>query len=436
MLYNEPSPLETRVLSKRFGLPNSASLDTYLATGGFTAFRKALEMTPEQIIQEVKTSALRGRGGAGFPTGLKWSFVPRNTDKPRYIIVNADESEPGTCKDRLLMEYDPFSLFEGMMIAGRTIGAKKGYIYVRGEYRYVITLLEIAIAEGYKNNWLGKNIQGTGFDFDIYAHTGAGAYECGEETALLDSIEGKRGVPRMKPPFPAVSGAWQSPTLLNNVETYCSIPPIINDGGAAFLALGTPNNGGTHLVCLSGHINKPGVYELPMGFNLMRMINDVGGGMRNGKKLKAVVPGGSSCPLLKADECDLAMDYDTLVKVGSMLGSGGTVILDEDTCMVKFALRIMRFYAHESCGWCIPCREGTTWLRKILVRFHDGGGQTSDIDLMGELSKNMLGRTFCALGDAAAMPTISIVEKFRDEFEAHLNGKPCPYNKVREMALA
>jgi len=436
MLYNEPSPLETRVLSKRFGLPNSASLDTYLATGGFTAFRKALEMTPEQIIAEVKISALRGRGGAGFPTGLKWSFVPRNSEKPRYIIVNADESEPATCKDRLLMEYDPFSLFEGMMIGGRTIGAKKGYIYVRGEYRYIITLLEEAIAEGYKNNWLGKNIQGTGFDFDIYAHTGGGAYECGEETALLDSIEGKRGIPRMKPPFPAVSGAWQSPTLLNNVETYCSVPHIINDGGAAFLALGTPNNGGTHLVCLSGHINKPGVYELPMGFNLMRMINEVGGGMRNGKKLKAVVPGGSSCPLLKADECDVAMDYDSVAKIGSMLGSGGTVILDEDTCMVKFALRIMRFYAHESCGWCIPCREGTTWLRKILTRFHDGGGQESDINLLGELSKNMLGRTFCALGDAAAMPTISIVEKWRDEFEAHLSGKPCPYDKVREMALA
>ena len=436
MLYNEPSPLETRILSKRFGLPNSASLDTYLATGGMKAFRKALEMTPEQIIEEVKISALRGRGGAGFPTGLKWSFVPRNTDKPRYIIVNADESEPGTCKDRLLMEYDPFSLFEGMMIAARTIGAKKGYIYVRGEYRYVITLLEKAIAEAYRHNWLGQNIQGAGFDFDIYAHTGAGAYECGEETALLDSIEGKRGIPRMKPPFPAVSGAWQSPTLLNNVETYCAIPPIINDGGAAFLALGTPKNGGTHLVCLSGHINKPGVYELPLGFNLMRMINEVGGGMRNGKKLKAVVPGGSSCPLLKADECDLAMDYDTLTKVGSMLGSGGTVILDEDTCMVKFALRIMRFYAHESCGWCIPCREGTTWLKKILTRFHEGGGQESDINLVGELSKNMLGRTFCALGDAAAMPTISIVEKFRDEFEAHLSGKPCPYDKVREMAMA
>jgi len=436
MPYNEPSPLETRILSKRFGLPNSESLDTYLATDGFKAFRKAVEMSPEQIIEEVKTSALRGRGGAGFPTGLKWSFVPRNSPKPKYVIVNADESEPGTCKDRLLMEYDPFSLIEGMLVAGRTIGSQKGYIYIRGEYRYLIEKMDIAIAEAYKRNWLGKNIQGTGIDFDVYTHTGAGAYECGEETALLDSIEGKRGVPRMKPPFPAVVGAWQSPTLLNNVETYCAIPPIIRDGGAAFAALGTPKNGGTRLVCLSGHINKPGVYELPLGFNLMRMINEVGGGMRNGKRLKAVVPGGSSCPLLKADECDIAMDYDTLAKVGSMLGSGGTVILDEDTCMVKFALRIMRFYAHESCGWCIPCREGTAWLRRMLQRFHDGQGQASDIPLMNELSKNMLGRTFCALGDAAAMPTISIVEKFRDEFEAHLDGRPCPYEHSRELAYA
>jgi NADH-quinone oxidoreductase subunit F len=436
MLYNEPSPLETRVLSKRFGLPNSERLDTYLATDGFKAFFKAMEMSPEQIIAEVKTSALRGRGGAGFPTGLKWSFVPRDSPKPKYIIVNADESEPGTCKDRLLMEYDPFSLIEGMMIGGRTIGSKKGYIYIRGEYRYVIDKMDAAIAEGYQRGYLGKNIQGTGFDFDVYTHSGAGAYECGEETALLDSIEGKRGIPRMKPPFPAVAGAWASPTLLNNVETFCAIPPILRDGGAAFAALGTPKNGGTRLVCLSGHVNRPGVYELPLGYNMLRMIDEIGGGMRNGKKLKAVVPGGSSCPLLKADECDIAMDYDTLAHANSMLGSGGTVVLDEHTCMVKFALRIMKFYAHESCGWCIPCREGTTWLKKLLQRFHDGMGVKSDIPIINELSKNMLGRTFCALGDAAAMPTISIVEKFTEEFEAHLGGSPCPYERAPEPAFA
>ena len=436
MLYNEPSPLETRILTRRFGLPNSASIETYLATDGYKAFEKAVTMTPDQIIDEVKASALRGRGGAGFPTGLKWSFVPRASAKPRYLIVNADESEPGTCKDRLLMENDPHSLIEGMLIGARTVGSLKGYIYIRGEYRYQLDCMDRAIAEAYAHGWLGRNIQGSGMDFDIHTHTGAGAYECGEETALLDSIEGKRGVPRLKPPFPAVSGAWQSPTLLNNVETFCAIPPILRDGGAAFAALGTPKNGGTRLLCLSGHVNKPGVYEVPLGMNMLEFIDKIGGGMRNGKKLKAVVPGGSSCPILRAEECDLAMDYDTLAKAKSMLGSGGMVVLDEDTCMVKFALRIMRFYAHESCGWCIPCREGTTWLRKLLQRFHDGGGVKSDIPLIGELAQNMLGRTFCALGDAAALPTISIVEKFRDEFEAHLDGKPCPYEHAHEMAMA
>jgi len=420
MLYNEPSPLETRVVSKRFGLPNSASLDTYLATDGFKAFLKAREMTPEQIIDEVKASALRGRGGAGFPTGLKWSFVPRNSPKPRVIVINADESEPGTCKDRLLIEYDPHQLIEGILIAGLAVDAHRGYIYIRGEYRYLIEHMNAALAEAYSRGYLGKNIAGTGFDFDLYTHSGAGAYECGEETALLDSLEGKRGIPRMKPPFPAVAGAWGLPTLLNNVETFSAAPAIIRDGGAAFAALGTPKNGGTRLVCISGHVNKPGVYELPLGFPMMKAINEVAGGMRDGRKLKAVVPGGSSCPLLRADECDILMDYDTLAKIGSMLGSGGMVVLDETTDMVKFALRIMRFYAHESCGWCIPCREGTTWLRKILTRFDEGGGRREDIALLGELSRNMLGRTFCALGDAAAMPTISIVDKFADDFVKRL----------------
>jgi NADH-quinone oxidoreductase subunit F len=428
-LYNEPSPLEVRVLTKRFQLENSASIDTYLATDGYKAFLKAREMTPQQIIDEMKASGLRGRGGAGFPAGMKWSFVPRTSPKPKYIICNADESEPGTCKDRLLMEFDPHQLIEGMMIAGLAVDSHKGYIYIRGEYRYLIEHMDKAIDEAYARGWLGKNIQGAGFDFDCYTHSGAGAYECGEETALLDSIEGKRGIPRLKPPFPAVVGAWQSPTILNNVETYSAVPAIIRDGGAAFAALGTPRNGGTRLFCLSGHVNKPGVYELPMGFNLLRMINEVGGGVRNGKKLKAVIPGGSSCPVLKAEECDLAMDFDTVAKAKSMLGSGGVVVMDENACMVRAAVRIMKFYAHESCGWCIPCREGTTWLRKILVRFHEGRGEASDINLIGDLSKSILGRTFCALGDAAAMPTISIVEKFRDEFEAHLGGK-CPFEQI------
>src|ERR1700719_4044226 len=420
MLYNAPHPLEVKIVTKRFGMENSASLDTYLATGGFDAFRKAREMTPDQIIAEVKTSALRGRGGAGFPTGLKWAFVPRTSPKPKYIIVNADESEPGTCKDRLLMEYDPHQMIEGILIASLVVDAHVGYVYIRGEYRYLIDVMDRALDEAYAKGYLGKNIAGTGWDFDLYTHSGAGAYECGEETALLDSIEGKRGIPRMKPPFPAVAGAWALPTLLNNVETFSAIPPIIRDGGAAFAALGTPKNGGTRLVCISGHVNKPGVYELPLGFPMMKAINEVAGGIPNGKKLKAVVPGGSSCPILRAEECDIAMDYDTLAKVGSMLGSGGMVVLDESTDMVRFALRIMKFYAHESCGWCIPCREGTTWLKKILQRFYEGQGRREDISLLGELSKNMLGRTFCALGDAAALPTLSIVEMFSEDFEMYL----------------
>ncbi|MFM2125875.1 MAG: hypothetical protein RL328_2326 [Acidobacteriota bacterium] len=419
-LYNEPSPLETKVISKRWGIEGSETLDVYLANDGFKAFLKARQMTPEAIIEEVKTSGLRGRGGAGFPTGLKWSFVPRTSPKPKYIVINGDESEPGTCKDRLLIEYDPHNLIEGILIAGLAMDAHKGYIYIRGEYRFVIEKMNKAIAEAYAKGYLGKNIAGTGFDFDLYTHSGAGAYECGEETALLDSLEGKRGVPRMKPPFPAVAGAWASPTLLNNVETFASVPAIIRDGGAAYAALGTPKNGGTRLLCLSGHVNKPGVYEIPLGFSMMKAINELGGGMRNGKKLKAVIPGGSSCPILTADECDIAMDYDTVAKAGSMLGSGGMVVLDEDTDMVKVALRIMRFYQHESCGWCIPCREGTTWLKKILERFDGGGGRHEDIALIGDVAKNMFGRTFCALGDAAAMPTMSIIQKFSHEFEARL----------------
>jgi NADH-quinone oxidoreductase subunit F len=390
-------------------------------------------MTPADIINEVKASNLRGRGGAGFPTGMKWSFVPTNTGKPVYIVVNADESEPGTCKDRVLMENDPHLLLEGMLIAALAVGSHKGYIYIRGEYRYLIDIMDRAIAEAYERGWLGKNINGTGFDFDAYTHTGAGAYECGEESALLESLEGKRGVPRIRPPFPAVSGAWQCPTVLNNVETFCSVPDIILRGGQWYADLGTPKNGGTRLFCLSGHINKPGVYELPMGFNLMRMINEVGGGVWGGKKLKAVIPGGSSCPLLKADECDVPMDYDSLMKIKSMLGSGGVVVMDEDTDMVKAALRIMKFYQHESCGWCIPCREGTTWLKKMLTRFDEGRGQSSDIDLIGELAKNMLGRTFCPLGDAAAMPTISFVEKFRDEFEAKLRVTPGSFEDASRL---
>jgi NADH-quinone oxidoreductase subunit F len=359
--------------------------------------------------------------------------VPRSSDKPKYIVVNADESEPGTCKDRVLIENDPHMLIEGVMIAALAVGAKAGYIYIRGEYRYLIDIMDKAIAEAYAKGWLGKNINGTGFDFDCFTHTGAGAYECGEESALLESLEGKRGIPRIRPPFPAVSGAWQSPTILNNVETFCAVPSIILNGGKWFADLGTPKNGGTRMFCLSGHVNKPGVYELPMGFNLLRMIDEVGGGVWHGRKLKAVVPGGSSCPVLRADECDVAMDYDSVAKIGSMLGSGGVMVMDETTDIVRVALRTMKFYQHESCGWCIPCREGTTWLKKLLQRFDDGQGQSSDVSLIGEVAKNMLGRTFCPLGDAAAMPTIAFVEKFRHEFEAKLAVAPGSFEDTTRL---
>jgi NADH-quinone oxidoreductase subunit F len=437
MLYNEPSPLETRVLTRRFGMKDSASIDTYLATEGYQAFLKAARMNPEEIIEEMKVSNLRGRGGAGFPTGMKWSFVPRTSPKPKYIVVNADEGEPGTCKDRVLIENDPHQLIEGVLIAGLAVDSHAGYVYIRGEYRYLIEIMEKAIAEAYACGWLGKNIQGTGFDFDLYAHTGAGSYECGEESALLESLEGKRGVPRIRPPFPAVVGAFQSPTVLNNVETYCAVPAIIRDGGAAFAALGVPKAGGTKLTCLSGHINKPGVYELRLGFPVKQMIEEVGGGMRLGRKMKAFIPGGSSCPVLTAEECEGAtMDYDSMAARKTMLGSGGVIIIDDHTCMVKTALRLIQFYQHESCGWCIPCREGTTWLRKLLERFHSGGGTRSDIDLVGDIAKNMLGRTFCPLGDAAAMPIGAIVQKFRGEFEDHLNGKPCPYETAEAAVPA
>jgi NADH-quinone oxidoreductase subunit F len=428
--------VETPVVSSRFGMPNSHKIDVYLQTGGYQALEKALkQMTPESIIDEVKKSGLRGRGGAGFSTGMKWSFVPKGIDKPKYILANGDESEPGTCKDRPLMEMDPHQLIEGMIIAGRAIGSERGYIYIRGEYRYVLDIVETAIQEAYAKGYLGRNILGSGFNFDLYGHTGAGAYECGEESALMESLEGKRGYPRIKPPFPAVVGLYGCPTIINNVETLSSVPPIIMRGAEWYAGMGTPKNGGTRLFAISGHVNKPGIYELPMGFNLKRMIEEVAGGIPGGKKLKAVIPGGSSCPLLSADEIDVPMDFDSVAKIGSMLGSGGTVVFDEDTCMVDVARRIMHFYAHESCGWCIPCREGTAWLRKMLDRFHDGGGRNEDIDLIDELSKNMLGHTFCPLGDAAALPTISIVKKWRNEFEDHLHGK-CAYKPAEAIAAA
>src|SRR5580698_5737729 len=379
-------PAEVPVISRLFGVKDSHKLEVYVANDGFKGMEKALkELSPEQVIEEVKKSNLRGRGGAGFPTGMKWSFVPKESAKPKYILCNADESEPGTCKDRPLMEMAPHQLIEGVIIAGRAVDSHRGYIYIRGEYRYVLDIVDAAIDEAYARGYLGKNILGSGFDFDLSTHTGAGAYECGEESALMESLEGKRGYPRIRPPFPAVVGLYGCPTVINNAETLSSVPSVILRGGEWYAGLGTPKNGGTRLFAISGHVNRPGIYELPMGFNLKRMIEDVAGGVLGGKKLKAVIPGGSSCPVLTADEIDIAMDFDSVAKAGSMLGSGGTVAIDEDTCMVDLARRIMHFYAHESCGWCIPCREGTSWLRKMLDRFHEGMGRMEDIDMIDQL---------------------------------------------------
>jgi NADH-quinone oxidoreductase subunit F len=428
-------PDEVKVVSRRFG-QGAASLDCYLKLDGYKAVQKALSIGPDAIINEMKASNLRGRGGAGFPTGMKWSFVPKQAPKPKYVLCNGDESEPGTCKDRLILEHDPHSVIEGVVVAGIAVGSHTGYIYIRGEYRYLSEIMQKALADAYARGFLGTNIFGSGYDFDVYWHGGAGAYEVGEESALMESLEGKRGVPRIRPPFPAVVGLWGGPTVINNVETLASVPHIMLGGGEWYASLGTPKNGGTRLFCLSGHVARPGVYELPLGYNLKKMIFEVAGGIRGGNKLKAVTPGGSSTPVLKAEECDVGMDFDQLMKMGSMLGSGGVVVLDETTCMVKYLQRIMMFYQHESCGWCIPCREGTDWLKKTLNRFHAGGGVEKDIGNIQYLAENMLGRTFCPLGDAAAMPAISIVKKFHQEFEDHLNGRPCPFEaKTEEVAV-
>jgi len=434
MAYLVSHPDEVKVVSKRFGM-GATNLDRYLELDGYKALQKAIGMGPDAIINEMKVSNLRGRGGAGFPTGMKWSFVPKQSAKPKYVLCNGDESEPGTCKDRLIFEQDPHSVIEGVMIAALAVGSKTGYIYLRGEYRYLIQIMEKAVADAYARGFIGKNIFGSGVDLDIFVHSGAGAYEVGEESALMESLEGKRGIPRIRPPFPAVVGLWGGPTVINNAETLASVPHIILGGGQWFADIGTPKNGGTHLVSISGNVARPGVYEMALGYNLKKMIYEVAGGIPNGRKLKGVVPGGSSVPILLPEEIDIPADYDGLAKAGSMLGSGAVIVLDDSMCIVRFALRVAKFYQHESCGWCIPCREGTDWLKKTLTRFHAGGGVAKDIDNLKYLAENMLGRTFCPLGDAAAMPIISYVQKYRKEFEEHLDGKPCPFEKAAEPAL-
>ncbi len=411
-----------RIISARFDIPNADQLDVYLEHGGYRALKKVLtEMTPEQVIEEVKKSALRGCGGAGFPTGMKWGFVPKDSPKPKYLVCNADESEPGTFKDRQIMEKDPHGLIEGILIGAYAIGAHLAFIYIRGEYWYLKEKLERVIDEARQGGYVGRNILGTGFDCDIIVHPGAGAYICGEETALLESLEGKRGYPRLKPPFPASVGLYGCPTVINNVETLAWVPHIILRGGEWFHRLGTEKSGGHRLYSLSGHVVRPGVYERPLGYPLKRLIYEDGGGIRDGKRLKAVVPGGASSPILTAEEAESAtLDYEPLAALGTMMGSGAVIVMDEDTDIVRTTYSFIKFFAHESCGWCVPCREGTRWMVKIFERLLRGGGTERDLEMLVTLSDNMFGRTHCPLGDAAAWAVGPAVKKFRADFERYL----------------
>ena len=402
-------------------------LETYQSEGGYDVWKKILKekTSPEDIIAELKTSALRGRGGAGFPTGLKWSFMPRNTPGQKYIVCNSDEGEPGTCKDRDILRFNPHALVEGMAIAGYSIGATAGYNYIRGEFWEPYERFQQAIDDAYAAGLLGKNIMGSGVDFDLYAHLGGGAYICGEETALLESLEGKKGQPRFKPPFPASFGLYGRPTTINNTETLASVPSILKNGGQWFLEIGKPNNGGPKLFSVSGHVNNPGNFEVPMGTPFSELL-EMAGGVRGGNKLKAVIPGGSSTPILTGEEMmAVTMDYDSIAKAGSMLGAGSVIVMDETTCMVRALSRISHFYYEESCGQCTPCREGTGWLSRVVHRIEHGQGKQEDLDLLLDVADKIQGRTICALGDAAAMPVSSFVKKFRDEFQYHIDHKTC-----------
>jgi NADH-quinone oxidoreductase subunit F len=407
--------------------------DAYRKHGGYRAVEKALKMTPDEIVDQVKKSGLRGRGGAGFPTGMKWSFLAKPEGVPRHLVCNADESEPGTFKDRYLMEFIPHILIEGLIVSSFALGSNATYIYIRGEYAWIVDILNQAIAEAKNNGWLGKNIQGTGFDCEIYVHRGAGAYICGEETALIESLEGKRGNPRMKPPFPAVQGVWMRPTVVNNVETIAAVVPIINMGGDEYAKIGVGKSTGTKLMSACGNINKPGVYEIDMTISVEEFIfsDEYCGGIKNGKRLKACIPGGSSVPILPANLLlktakgeTRMMNYESMSDggfvSGSMIGSGGFEVFDEDQCIVRHTMSLARFYNHESCGQCSPCREGTGWMYKILKNLEYGKGKMSDIDLLWDIQRKIEGNTICPLGDAAAWPVAAAIRHFRDEFEWHV----------------
>jgi NADH-quinone oxidoreductase subunit F len=416
------------VLTKYAFTPNGFTLDHYLANqAGYQGLKKALTMTPEQVIEAVKASGLRGRGGAGFPTGLKWQFVDKKSPNPKYIVCNADESEPGTFKDHLLMERNPHLLIEGCLIGCYAISSKVAYIYIRGEFFHMQPLLENAIEEARRAGYLGKNIQGSGFDCEVYVHRGAGAYEAGEETALLDSLEGKRAQPRFKPPFPAVAGLWGCPTAVNNVETLCNVPLVLTRGTEWFASLGPEKNGGPKLFCVSGHVKRPGVFEAPMKVTLKELIFDYAGGMRDGHTMKAVIPGGSSVPILMPDQIDIPASFDDIQKAGSLLGSAAIMVLDDTTDMVWLAENLLHFYRHESCGKCTPCREGTDWLYRLLDRMLKGEGAAKDIELLESVAQNIMGKTLCAFGDAAATPVLTTLKFFGREYEAYAAGKaPAP----------
>lgn len=413
------------ILTKFVREPHAYALDFYLKHEGYEGLRKALAMKPEQLIDLVKASGLKGRGGAGFPAGMKWQFVVKDSPKPKYIICNADESEPGTFKDHLLMERNPHLLFEGCLIACHAIGAKVAYIYIRGEFLHVQHVLEQQLEEAYKRGYAGKNVLGLGFDCDIYIHRGAGAYEAGEETALLESLEGKRAQPRLKPPFPASAGLYGAPTAVNNVETLCNVPSILLHGAEWYAALGPEKNGGPKLYCISGHVAKPGVYEASMKITLRELIYDVAGGIPDGRALKAVIPGGSSVPILLPDQLDIEASFDGVVKAGSLLGSAGIIVLDDTTCMVWLAENLLRFYRHESCGKCTPCREGTQWLLNILEKIERGEGEMKDLALLESVAGLIVGKTLCAFGDAAATPALTTLKHFRPEYEAHVREGRC-----------
>ena len=417
----------TKVCSWTQALDNPASLATYIANGGYQALRRVVteKVSGDAIIAELKTSALRGRGGAGFPTGLKWSFMPRAFQGDKYIVCNSDEGEPGTFKDRDILRYNPHQLIEGMAIAGYVLGARVGYNYIHGEIFDCYQIFEAALKEARDAGYIGDNLFGTDFCFQLHAHHGYGAYICGEETALLESIEGKKGQPRFKPPFPASFGLYGKPTTINNTETLASVPWIVQHGGQAFLELGKPNNGGPKLFSVSGHVNKPGNFEVPLGTPFSELL-EMAGGVRNGHKLKAVIPGGSSAPVLPADVMmDCTMDFDSIAKAGSMLGSGAVIVMDETVCMVRALERLSYFYHEESCGQCTPCREGTGWMYRIIHRIEHGQGRPEDLELLNSVAGRIGGHTICALGDAAAMPVQSFLKHFGDEFAYHVEHKRC-----------